>query len=113
MHLDEFAASKSPRATQDGAFSSASRFTSFGPACLSSGRWPSAYEHAPTVPYFSVAGRPPDWMRLTPLHAVCHLECVIDRQSFYQADCRVLCDCSWACGQNGGFQSSRHHCILP
>src|SRR5437773_1822244 len=32
---------KSLQATRDGAFSSASRFTSFGPACLSSGCWTS------------------------------------------------------------------------
>ena len=31
---------KSLQATRDDAFSSAARFTSFGPACLSSGRWP-------------------------------------------------------------------------
>jgi hypothetical protein len=31
-------ANKSLQATRDGALSSASRFTSFGPACLSSGR---------------------------------------------------------------------------
>jgi uncharacterized protein YegJ (DUF2314 family) len=31
---------KSLQATRDGAFSSASRFTLFGPACLSSERWP-------------------------------------------------------------------------
>jgi hypothetical protein len=30
---------KSLQATRDGGSSSASRFTAFGPACLSSGRW--------------------------------------------------------------------------
>jgi hypothetical protein len=36
-------ANKSLQATRDGALSSASRFTSFGPACLSSGRYASMF----------------------------------------------------------------------
>ena len=34
---------KSLQATRDGGSSSASRFTVFGPACLSSGRWPRGF----------------------------------------------------------------------
>jgi hypothetical protein len=36
--LQNKTANKSLQATRDGALSSATRFTSFGPACLSSGR---------------------------------------------------------------------------
>ena len=36
--MDETWSNKSLQATRDGGFSSASRFTAFGPACLSSGR---------------------------------------------------------------------------
>jgi hypothetical protein len=39
MRLDrDYPPNKSLQATRDGGFSSASRFTRFGPACLSSGR---------------------------------------------------------------------------
>ena len=38
LSMKDTRSNKSLQATRDGALSSASRFTSFGPACLSSGR---------------------------------------------------------------------------